>query len=68
MVIQQMSDTTMQNVIVGTIIVRIRNGTISTYEYSCDYIKRKLGYVAIMSMAKGIAIEQAQEIEKFITV
>lgn len=66
-VIQHMSDTTMQNVLVGTIIVKIKDDKISTYEYSCDYIKRKLGFVAIMSMAKELAIKQAQEIEKFIT-
>ena len=66
-ILQHMSDTTMQNVLVGTVIVKIKGNKISTYEYSCNYIKRELGYVAIMSIAKEIAIKQAQEIEKFIT-
>ena len=66
-ILQHMSDTTMQNVLVGTVIVKIKGDKISTYEYSCNYIKRELGYVAIMSIAKEIAIKQAQEIEKFIT-
>lgn len=66
-VLQHMSDTTMQNVLVGTVIVKIKGDKISTYEYSCNYIKRELGYVAIMSIGKEIAIKQAQEIENFIT-
>ena len=66
-VLQHMSDTTMQNILVGTVIVKIKGDKISTYEYSCNYIKRELGYVAIMSIAKEIAIKQAQEIENFIT-
>ena len=72
-VIQEMSDNnfkgllTLQNVIVGTIIVKIRNGEISTYECPCDYINDQLGVLKIMNLGKELAIKQAQEIEKFIT-
>lgn len=65
-VVQNISDTAMQNVIVGTIIVKIKDSQISTYEKTCEYIRNKLGLVAIMPMAKEIAIKQAQEIENFI--
>ena len=58
---------TLQNVIVGTIIVKIRNGEISTYECPCDYINDQLGGLKIMNLGKELAINRAQEIEKFIT-
>jgi len=65
-IIQYMNDVVMQNVIAGTVIVKIKDGKISTYEDSCDNICNKLGVVAIMPMAKRIAIEKAKKIEKFI--
>lgn len=65
-IIQYMNDEVMQNVIAGTVIVKIEDSKISTYEDFCDNICNKLGIVAIMSMAKRIAIEKAQEIEKII--
>ena len=68
-VIQHMNvnDAVMQNVIAGTVIVKIKDGKISTYEESCSNICSKLGGCVIMPMAKRIAIEKAQEIERFIT-
>lgn len=65
-VIQHMDDESMQNVIAGTVIVKVKNGKISIYEDFCDNICKELRCVAIMPMAKRIAIEKAQEIEKFI--
>ena len=72
-VLQEMLDNnieeslTLQNVIVGTIIVKIRNGEISTYECPCDYINAQLRGLNIMGLGKELAVKQAKEIEKFIT-
>ena len=59
-------NTPMQNAIVGTVIVKIRNHEISTYKYPCKCINDKMGITQMLSLGEELAIKQAQEIEKFI--
>ena len=66
-VVQHIDKEMLQNVIAGTVIVKIRNGQISTCDYFNDYVCRNLGEAEIKYLSKNEAIKRAKEIEKFIT-
>ena len=66
-VVQHIDKEMLQNVIAGTVIVKIRNGEIYTYDYFNNYICKNLGSADIRHLSKTEAVKRAQEIEKFIT-